>query len=236
MKRGFPLILLTVLSCAKPAAGPPAASPGASDAAHGPHQQGFHHRFEDASHWAQVFDDPARDAWQRPARVVELLALRPGMTVADVGAGTGYFEPWLSRGVGPSGKVLALDVETSMVRWIEDRAKREGLANVEAKLTPPADPSLAPGSVDRVLIVDTWHHLDDRRAYAAKLRAALREGGSVWVVDFTKESPHGPPAHARIAPAEVAAELGAAGLAAHVVDDAGLPDQYVVVGALTKGN
>ena len=220
VKRALCLISLMVVACGKPAESPK----------HEGHAHGFHHRFDDAASWAKVFDDPARDAWQKPGRVVEILDLRPGAAVADVGAGTGYFEPWLSRAVGPTGKVVALDVEASMVRWIEDRAKREGLANVEARVCPPDGPGLEPGSVDRILIVDTWHHLDARPAYAAKLKAALRPGGSVWIVDFTKESPHGPPAHARIPPAEVAADLTAAGLSTKVVEDAGLPDQYVVVG------
>src|SRR5882672_603308 len=69
------------------------------------------HRFEHAEQWAKQFDDPARDAWQRPQEVVAALMIRPGMTVADIGAGTGYFEPWLSRAVGGSGMVLALDIE-----------------------------------------------------------------------------------------------------------------------------
>lgn len=195
---------------------------------HGTH--GFHHRFDDAASWSPVFDDPARDAWQKPSRVTELMTLRPGMIVADVGAGTGYFEPWLSGAVGPQGRVLAIDVERSMVDWLEQRAKREGLANVVARAAPPDDPGLGRASVDRVLVVDTWHHVDDRPAYAGKLAAALKVGGSVWIVDFTMESPHGPPPRARLRPEQVAAELKAGGLAPRVVVDAGLADQFVVVG------
>ena len=208
----------------------PAAAPTVSTArTHGRHRHGHHHRFEDAKSWAKVFDDPERDAWQKPAHVVELLALAPGMTVADVGAGTGYFEPHLSRAVGAQGKVLAVDIEPDMVRWIEARAQREGLANVEAVLGQAADPALPAGKVDRVLVVDTWHHIDDRVAYAGKLRAALAPGGRVVIVDFTKDAPHGPPPAARIPPEEVAAELTEAGLEARQVDE-DLPHQYVVEG------
>jgi SAM-dependent methyltransferase len=193
------------------------------------HHQAHHHRFEDAAAWSKVFDDPARDAWQRPADVVSSMAIAPGMTVADVGAGTGYFEPHLSRAVGPEGKVIAVDVEPDMVRFIDERAKREGLANVHAVLADTTDPKLAPGSVDRVLVVDTWHHIDDRAAYARKLAVALRAGGSVIIVDFTKDSPHGPPPEARLSPEEVIADLTAAGLAARRVE-AGLPHQFVIAG------
>jgi len=150
------------------------------------------------------------------------------MTVADVGAGTGYFEPYLSRAVGPGGKVLALDIEPDMVRYVRDRAAREGLANVEARKVDAADPRLGIASVDRVLVVDTWHHIAGRAAYAARLGSALRPGGSVIVVDFRREAPRGPPPEYRIDPAEVVRELEAGGLDPHVADS-GLVDQYVVV-------
>ncbi len=203
------------------------------DAAHGDHGaggHGHHHRFDDAAGWAKVFDDPARDEWQRPARVVEVMAISPGMAVADVGAGTGYFAPHLSRAVGPAGKVIAEDVEPDMVKWITERAKRENLPNVEGLLGGKDDPRLAPASVDRILVVDTWHHVDDRPAFAKKLAAALKPNGAVFIVDFTMDSPHGPPKHARIEPNAVARDLASAGLSAEIVEDAGLPNQYIVRG------
>jgi len=188
------------------------------------------HRFEHAEEWAKKFDDPERDAWQRPDDVVEALRLSPGMTVADLGAGTGYFAARLSRAVGEGGKVLALDVEPDMVRYLEERVAREKLTNVEPRLAAYDDPKLARESVDRVLVVDVWHHVGGREAYAAKLKAALRPGGSVLIVDFKKESKHGPPPHHRLAPEQILRELGAGGLTASVAPTA-LPDQYVVVGA-----
>src|SRR5262245_13412515 len=87
-------------------------------------------RFDDPAAWAKVFDDPARDAWQRPQEVVAALGLRPGQRVADLGAGTGYFSRHLSRAVGPTGAVLAVDPEPNLVAWLRDRAEREGTANV----------------------------------------------------------------------------------------------------------
>jgi SAM-dependent methyltransferase len=187
------------------------------------------HRFEKAEDWVGAFDDPGRDAWQMPQAVVALLAIAPGMTVADLGAGTGYFEPHLSRAVGPSGKVLALDVEQDMVRYLGERAAREHLGNVVALQVAFDDPGLPAGAVDRVLIVDTWHHIADRAAYVRRLATGLAAGGTVTVVDFTKESPMGPPPAHRLTAAEVVAELEAGGLAAQVVDEP-LPHQYAVVG------
>jgi SAM-dependent methyltransferase len=187
------------------------------------------HRFEKADEWAKVFDDPARDEWQKPAAVVALMKIAPGNVVVDLGAGTGYFEPFLSRAVGPTGKVLALDVEPDMVRYLRERAAREGLANVEAKLVRTDDPLLGKNTVDRMLVVDTWHHLPDRTIYAQRLRDALREGGTIFVVDFEVGSPMGPPKQHKLAPEVVRAELAAVGLRAEILTE-DLPDQYVVSG------
>jgi predicted methyltransferase len=187
------------------------------------------HRFQTAAEWAKDFDDPARDAWQKPAEVVAALGITPGMTVVDLGAGTGYFLPYLSRAVGPKGKVLALDIEPDMVRYMRERAAREGLAVVEPRVVALDDPGLVAGSIDRVLVVDTWHHVDGRPAYAAKLRAALAPGGAVFVVDFKIEAHHGPPPELRLAPERVMDDLRHGGLVPEIVA-VELPEQYVVAG------
>jgi SAM-dependent methyltransferase len=189
----------------------------------------YHHRFENAAQWSKTFDDPSRDAWQKPQSVIQVMEIAPGTTVADIGAGTGYFEPHLSRAVGPGGHVLALDVEPDMVAHLRDRAAKEQLTNVEAKQVAADDPGLAPSSVDRILVVDTWHHIANRVDYAARLAVALKHGGQVFVVDFTREAQHGPPPEHRVPPEEVARTLETAGLVVRNVD-AGLPDQYVVAG------
>lgn len=189
------------------------------------------HRFERADEWVARFEAPDRDAWQKPARTVELCGAGAGMIVADLGAGTGYFEPHLSRAVGAGGRVLALDAEHDMVRYLGERAAREGLTNIEARLVPFDDPRLPPRGVDRVLIVDTWHHIADRPAYTRKLAAGLRAGGAVCVVDFTREAKHGPPPHLRLPPEQVAAELAEGGLRADILAE-DLPEQYMVVGRL----
>jgi cyclopropane fatty-acyl-phospholipid synthase-like methyltransferase len=222
------LLPLIAIACTPATPAAPAAAPPAAEHAHHGHGP-LVHRFQSAAEWAKDFDDPARDAWQQPAVVVAALHLAPGQRVADLGAGTGYFLPHLSRAVGPSGKVLGLDIEADMVRYMTERAAREGLANVEARKVPLDDPGLAAGSVDRVLIVDTWHHIDGRAAYAARLRAALAPGGAVFVVDFKQDAHRGPPREHRIKPEQVVEELAQGGLAASITDVA-LPEQYVVVG------
>ena len=185
--------------------------------------------FPHPSTYAHRLDDPSREAWQKPGHVVDLLDLRPGATVVDLGAGTGYFLRYLSDAVGGRGRVLALDTERSMVDAMYERAAQEGLLNVKPDAVPPDDPALAPRSVDRILVVNTWHHIAARVTYAEKLRAALRPGGMVLIVDFTMESPIGPPASKRLTADTVIDELRAAGFEAATLEES-LPHQYAVAG------
>jgi len=196
--------------------------------AHHDHHGGMPHRFDNADEWAKEFDDPARDQWQAPDKVVAALALAPPMIVADVGAGTGYFTVRLARAL-PTGTVIATDIEPDMIRYLNERASREHLPNVRAVLGTTDDPRLDPGSVDRILVVDVWHHIADRAAYAKRLAAALKPGGSIAIVDFKPESEHGPPKEMRLAPASITADLRAAGLDADL-DPTALPEQFIVVG------
>lgn len=196
---------------------------------HKQHKGPLVHSFEDAEKWSKRFDAPERKAWQKPEAVVAAMQIAEGMTVADVGTGTGYFLPYLSPAVGKSGKVLALDIEEGMVAFVKKRAGREGWTNVNARVVPLDDPQLDAASVDRVLVVDTWHHIPKRAEYVDKLAAALKPGGSLWVVDFKLDSKRGPPKKHRLAPTAVATELKAGGLDATVDNDT-LPDQYIAVG------
>jgi predicted methyltransferase len=230
------LLLPLLAACGSGAeVAPPPAAPAehAQDHSHHDHEGHAHgplvHRFENAERWAKEFDDPARDTWQRPADVIAAMGISAGQTVADLGAGTGYFLPHLARAVGPRGKVIGLDIELDMVRYMRERVAREGLVGVDAKVVALDDPGLPAGAIDRVLIVDTWHHIDGRAAYAAKLRGALAPGGAVFVVDFTMESQHGPPAHHRLRPEQVMDDLTAGGLQASLIEEP-LPEQFIVVG------
>lgn len=195
------------------------------------HSNGAEHRFPDPRTYAARLDDPERDHWQKPKEVVSHLDCRPGMAVVDLGAGTGYFVGYLSQAVRPEGRVLALDTESSMVEALEQRIERDALDNVTATTIPSNDPALTPASVDRVLIVNTWHHVSDRTEYAKKLLAALAPGGLLLIVDFTMQSPHGPPPQMRLTDDTVRRELEAAGFATELLDES-LPYQYLVAGRL----
>lgn len=184
------------------------------------------HGFGGAEHWARVFDDPARDAWQKPHEVIQALALAPNSVVADIGSGTGYFSVRLAHFV-PQGRVYGVDIEPDMVKYLAERAKREGLANITSVLGKPDDPRL-PSPVDLVLLVDVYHHIDDRGRYFRKLRSSLKPGGRVAIIDFNERSRSGPPKSQRIAPDRVKADLGAAGYAYSKEFDF-LPNQYFLV-------
>ena len=194
---------------------------------HHSHGAGWPHvAFADDDALATVLDDPTRDEWQRPDDVLRVLGLEPAMTVADVGAGTGYFSVRLARAV-PRGEVIATDLAPEMVRLLSQRARREQLPNLRAIQATPTASGLAAQSVDRILVVHVWHHLAGGGKHARGLAAALRPGGRVFVVDFSPTARRGPPASMRVAPDAVIAALDGAGLSARVSPLA-LPDQYIV--------
>src|SRR5205809_8053175 len=115
------------------------------------------------------------------------------MTVADLGAGTGYFSRHLSAAVGPEGTVLAVDTEPNMVARLRERAEAERTVNVVPILASADNPRLPAHATDLVLIVDTFHHIDDRLTYLRGLRRCLRPGGRVAVIDWHNRAlPVGP--------------------------------------------
>ncbi|HEX6318873.1 MAG TPA: class I SAM-dependent methyltransferase [Burkholderiales bacterium] len=193
-------------------------------AAQAPHTH--QHSFSGAEQWAHVFDDPKRDEWQKPHEVIEALALKPDAVVADLGSGTGYFAVQLANMV-PQGRVYGVDVEPDMVKYLAARAKREKRDNLVAVASTPDDPRL-PEKADLVLLVDVYHHIDDRERYFRNLRGSLRPGGRIAVIDFRMDSPDGPPRAARIAPQRVVDELARAGYQVARQHDF-LPNQYFLV-------
>lgn len=195
----------------------------------GPHDATSRHPFNEVKKWVRVFDDPARDEWQRPADVVAALHLEPGMTVADLGSGTGYFVEHLSRPVSPGGMVLAIDTEPEMVKYIGARATRGGLGNVVPVLAQPDDPYLPLGRVDRVLIVDTYHHIDNRLGYFGTMLKALTSSGRIAIVDFKKKPlPVGPPPEHKLTRGFVIEEMETAGWTLDR-EETFLPFQYFLI-------
>lgn len=209
----------------------PDPAPKPEHAAHTDHAEhkGHHHDFNDVDKWVAQFEAPEREAWQKPKEVTAHMDISKGMTVVDLGSGTGYFLPWLQSAVGAQGKVIALDVAPKLVEHINKRAKENGWAHVVAKQIPMDDPQLEPASVDRILTVDTWHHIEGREKYAQKIAAALKPGGKFIVVEvLAKSQRKGPPLSMRLSPAQITSELSKAGLKVSRIEES-LPEQYILV-------
>jgi predicted methyltransferase len=181
------------------------------------------HSFGDAQKWSKVFDDPERDAWQKPHEVIQALALRPDAVIADIGAGTGYFSVRFARMV-PKGRVYGVDTEPDMVKHLAERAKRETLPNVTAVAGTPDDPRL-PEKADLIVLVDVYHHIENRERYFRKLQESLKSGGRVAIIDFRLDSPVGPPKSARMPPEQVKTEMARAGYTL-AKEHTFLPNQY----------
>ena len=195
----------------------------------GPHDATTRQSFADVEHWQRVFDDPERDRWQKPEALVAALGVRPGMIVADVGAGTGYLSHHLAAAVGGAGTVFAVEVEPKLVVHLRDRAEREKTANVVPVLGSTDDPRLPTAGIDLVVFLDTYHHVDDRVAYFRALRRVLKPAGRLAVVDWQKRDlPVGPPPEHKIAREQVLEEMAAAGWTVADEPDV-LPYQYVLV-------
>jgi len=198
---------------------------------HGNHGADAHggHAFTDPAELAKKWNAAERDAWQHPEEIVAALALQPGATVAEIGAGTGYMVAHLSKAVGERGTVIAVDAEEAMIAYVASRVEALGPATVRPQKVTHGDPKLPPESVDAILTLDTWHHIDERVEYARKLYAALRPGGRLVVVDYHVDAEVGPPQEMRVSPQQVVAELAEAGFRAEIADES-MPRHYMVVG------
>lgn len=187
------------------------------------------HPFDDVAKWKAVFESPERDRWQKPKELVAALEIAPGSAVADVGAGTGYLLPHLSAAVGSDGVVFAADVEPKLVAHLRERAEKEALTNVVPVLASFDDPRLPRRSLDRIVLLDTFHHVDRRLEYLRRLRRALAEKGRVAIVDWKEgELAEGPPPAHKLARAQVVEEMSAAGFRL-VADPDFLPYHYFLI-------
>jgi 2-polyprenyl-3-methyl-5-hydroxy-6-metoxy-1,4-benzoquinol methylase len=174
------------------------------------------------------FESPDRAAWQKPEAVIAALGDLKDKTVMDLGAGTGYFS---FRLAAAGARVIAADVDPRFQKYIEQRLATDKPANgtVVTRQLAYDSPGLAKAEADRVLIVDVFHHIEQRADYLRKLRDGLKADGELVIVDFKKTpTPEGPPVGMRIDPAQVASELAAAGFKDITSDNALLPYQYLI--------
>lgn len=215
-------------ACAKKERAPTAPSAAASEAA----SAGYMGReiAEPMSYLgAEWLERKEREEEEQPEHMLDVLQIREGDTVADVGAGSGYYVERLSKRVGASGRVLGTDVQPEMIAMIDARVRDRGLSNVQTILATPDDAKLPVASVDLVLMVDVYHELSEPLATLAQVKRALRPGGRLALVEFRAEDPKVPiKAEHKMTLAQIERELSAASFRIDRVDES-LPWQRVVI-------
>jgi tRNA A58 N-methylase Trm61 len=181
---------------------------------------------------ADWLNRPEREQEENPEGALDALNLRPGMTVADVGAGTGYMSLRMAKRVGPQGKVYANDLQPEMLRRLRENAVKAGLRNIETVQGEEADPKLPAGRMDLILLVDVYHEFSQPQKMVDRLREALSPTGRLVLLEYRKEDPNVPilPDH-KMSVAEVKAELEPQGFVLSQVIET-LPRQHILI--LTK--
>ena len=174
-------------------------------------------------------DRPERETEEAPDQALDLLNLRAGMTVADVGAGTGYMSLRMARRVGPTGKVYANDLQPEMLQKLRAKSQREKISNVETVLGTERDPKLPANTMDLVLLVDVYHEFSEPQAMLAKIRESLKPDGRLVLLEYRKEDPSVPirPEH-KMSVAEVKTEVEAEGYKLDQVIEK-LPRQHIII-------
>jgi ubiquinone/menaquinone biosynthesis C-methylase UbiE len=160
-----------------------------------------------------LLEAPDRDAWQNPEQVMMALGIADGSVVGDLGAAGGWFTIRLARFVGPNGLVYAEDVQRQMIEAIDRRVKREGLPNVRTVLGDTRDPHLPANRLDAILIVETYHEMEDPVTLLRNAARALKPQGRIGIIDYKKEGlGPGPPLEDRVDPETIVRDAKAAGL------------------------
>jgi ubiquinone/menaquinone biosynthesis C-methylase UbiE len=186
---------------------------------HGPDDVEAHIRWLESSE---------RDWFQKPAELITALRLPPDAVVADLGCGPGYLTRPLARAV-PEGIVYAVDVEPRQLYRLQEYLRQDEIHNVVPTLASLSDPYLPPGRIDLILVVDTYHHFEDRERYLQTLARALKPSGRLAIVDYHKrELPVGPPVDHKMARDDVLREVLQAGYAL-LEEPEVLPYQYFLV-------
>lgn len=177
-----------------------------------------------------LLEPPDREAWQKPDQVMDALRVAEGTTVADLGAGGGWFTMRLARRVGRFGRVYAVDVQRLMIEAIERRVEREGLNNVTAILGEYDNPKLPPDArTDAVLIVDAFHEMEDPVRLLTNVARTLKPHGRIGIIDYREgDGGPGPDAAERVPPSVVISQASAAGL--RLIEQQNfLPYQYFLI-------
>jgi ubiquinone/menaquinone biosynthesis C-methylase UbiE len=185
---------------------------------------------------ADWLEREGRAETEKPELVLQAMELKPGMTVAEIGAGTGFFSRRIAKVVGPTGKVYAEDIQPQMLDLLKERTAREGVQNVIPVLGTETDPKLPRRGVDRVLLVDVYHEFQKPEPMLAAIRSCLAPGGTVTLVEYRLEgdtASHINIKH-RMSVEQVLQEWTAAGFTL-VRRNEDLPSQHVFIFSARRG-
>lgn len=187
---------------------------------------------KDPKAYISMLENPQRDAEQKPQEVIKALDIKEGETIADIGAGSGYFAFRFARHVGNSGRIYAVDINSDMIVFMNRHIRDNKMKNVVTVLSAPDDPLVTDASIDRFFICNTWHHVPNQNHYIALMKKMLRPGGQIIVIDYhKKELPVGPPPEMKMAREEVIKEMETGGFKL-AREHTFLPYQYFLVFAL----
>ena len=145
-----------------------------------------------AEEWVATLEGPQRVATQKIDAVLSQLALKSGMVVADIGAGSGLFSRPLAKAVAPTGKVYAVDIQQDLLDHINQRAKEENIGNIQTVLGEYDDPKLPVRDVDLAFINDVLHHIQHRAVYLKALGSYIKPGGRIAIIEMDKNDPKTP--------------------------------------------
>jgi len=199
-------------------------------------EHGHHHHGDANAHMHQTsfdelvqrFEGKERDEYQKPEKVIAYLGDVKGEKIIDIGAGTGYFSFRLAEA---GATVIAADVDERFLEYIKEKKAKLGMTDeqISTRKVPYNTPNLADGEVDRAIIVNTYHHIENRSDYFAKVKKGLKPNGELIVIDFfKKKTPVGPPVKMKIAEEQIEKELRTAGFTDFTIEQELLPYQFII--------
>ncbi len=169
------------------------------------------HEFADTDYYIKRFEDPGRLESQKPDRVIAEMNIRNGDTIADIGAGSGFFARRFAKAAAPKGMVVAYDVTPGFVEHMRKDAEKRGLHCFRAELIDRNAPKLPEGYFSVIFMSNTYHHILDRISYISQAGNGLKKGGRFVILDYHRHAKNGPPMHLRLSKEEVISEFGRAG-------------------------
>lgn len=186
------------------------------------------HSFHDTEKWSKIFEDEKRDEYQKPQELFKALGISESATIADIGAGTGYFPVRFAK-IVPKGHVFAIDIQPNMVKYLQERVEKEGISNITCLLGNTQSPEI-PQKVDIIFSSTVYHHIEQRPDYFRRLKDKLNTNGRVVIVDWKKgDFPIGPPDSGKVSQQQIIDEMKGGGYSLVEEVDLQIPYHYNLI-------